>query len=198
MHCYYVVSDELYHHGILGMKWGVRRYQNADGSLTEEGKKRRSDLKDEKWDRSIPLSKNAKQNIQLRRSDTPWMTNLIARHNDAIRENVSKFASYTIIDPKEHGIGELEMFEESKDSVNFVWLDIKTSERGNGYAQAAMQSAIEYAKNKGYSQITLEVPGHSPDARHIYEKMGFVEVGVLTTPEEDPYWEGLTKMKKHL
>ena len=30
---------ELYHHGILGQKWGVRRYQNEDGSLTEEGKK---------------------------------------------------------------------------------------------------------------------------------------------------------------
>ena len=28
------------HHGILGMKWGVRRYQNADGTLTAKGKKR--------------------------------------------------------------------------------------------------------------------------------------------------------------
>ena len=33
-------SDELYHHGILGQKWHVRRYQNSDGSLTEEGKVR--------------------------------------------------------------------------------------------------------------------------------------------------------------
>lgn len=32
--------DELYHHGIKGQKWGVRRFQNADGSLTEAGKKR--------------------------------------------------------------------------------------------------------------------------------------------------------------
>ena len=32
--------DYLAHHGILGMKWGVRRYQNRDGTLTAAGKKR--------------------------------------------------------------------------------------------------------------------------------------------------------------
>ena len=33
-------NNELMHHGILGMKWGVRRYQNKDGSLTLAGKRR--------------------------------------------------------------------------------------------------------------------------------------------------------------
>ncbi len=31
---------ELYHHGIKGQKWGIRRYQNEDGTLTEEGRQR--------------------------------------------------------------------------------------------------------------------------------------------------------------
>ena len=42
------MDQYLRHHGILGMKWGVRRYQNADGTLTEAGKKR-LEKQDNKW-----------------------------------------------------------------------------------------------------------------------------------------------------
>lgn len=40
MWTYESYSDRLKHHGILGMRWGIRRYQNIDGTLTPAGRKR--------------------------------------------------------------------------------------------------------------------------------------------------------------
>ena len=57
------MSNELYHHGIKGQKWGVRRYQNTDGSYTDEGKRRRNGESSRSSDES---SSGGKKHSRLR------------------------------------------------------------------------------------------------------------------------------------
>lgn len=64
----YKDENEIYHHGILGQKWGVRRYQNPDGSLTEAGRRRAQKLKGEYESLTRKKLKFGKDRL-LRRSD---------------------------------------------------------------------------------------------------------------------------------
>ena len=56
-----ISSEELYHHGIKGQKWGVRKYQNKDGSLTPAGRER---YKDSIADTKVYTKKRCCRNIE--------------------------------------------------------------------------------------------------------------------------------------
>lgn len=62
-------SSELYHYGVLGMKWGRRRYQNKDGTLTAAGKKRYGDMSTDAKEASVIGKKKVSEmsNAELRK-----------------------------------------------------------------------------------------------------------------------------------
>lgn len=62
----YYETDYLAHYGVLGQKWGVRRYQNKDGTLTAEGKKRVKELKGKDTE---SLSSNDKKLIEASKKE---------------------------------------------------------------------------------------------------------------------------------
>lgn len=88
----YVVkrSDELYHHGIKGQKWGVRRYQNPDGTLTPAGKKKYSKMSDDKLQKTL-----YKQVKKARSEQSDWSNqwavgNTIGKHSKAVADRYKR------------------------------------------------------------------------------------------------------------
>ena len=73
-------SDTLQHHGILGMKWGVRRYQNKDGSLTAAGKARQNSSSDGNGSESknMSTSSSSKSNVTKSSSSTTTTTKSVS------------------------------------------------------------------------------------------------------------------------
>lgn len=79
---YMILNDELYHHGIKGQHWGIRRFQNADGSLKPAGKKRYDDDGEESNSSESKKSKSSSKSDKKREALNHPIKNAKEKFND--------------------------------------------------------------------------------------------------------------------
>ena len=82
----------LAHHGILGQKWGIRRYQNENGSLTKEGKRRyREEKYNQYYDDDINDGFFAKMNAKSKARTATMLANSYSKYDVKLDKKKAKY-----------------------------------------------------------------------------------------------------------
>lgn len=180
---------ELYHHGIKGQKWGVRNYQNEDGTLTEEGKERYLDPKTGKVDYNAMLADResaAKQQAQ-EKSDKEAKAQKRKLVGMAIVAGVAGFAIYRHIKKKKEAASVSAEQTEKDAFINRLKdLDAKNGThvaedylKGKSGKTAAKKVAKDTAKYVAKEVVKPEVV----DPKVGYDVFkGFKDSGILALP----------------
>ena len=176
-------DDTLEHFGVLGMKWGIRRYQNKDGSLTQAGKRKykissdgklvkRSRAEVKSYDKKVTAVKKAneakKQKARIREKG------LDKNDLDAISNNIDMFSTKEINDAilRNQAINKLQDERRANASEAKKWIDTSLAygmSLKNAYkliSSDEMQGVISLLNDKYGTNIPL-----MPNSYDNYQKI---------------------------
>lgn len=174
-------DTDISHHGIKGMKWGVRRYQNPDGSLTQEGyahygkkaKASRTDISDEtyakinKLYRSMPLADRRMIDPDISDESQDYFKNSKYYHDNT---------AFNAVSDNGFVIAEKIPADKNIDGTHGVEIGIGVTEKGHGVGTGLTKDLVDWFDNQDeYDAMWWPVDENNKGSIRIAEKNGFIK-----------------------
>ena len=178
---------ELYHYGIKGQKWGVRRYQNADGTYTSIGKRRRNGLYRKSDIDNIygSLSPSDKKLAGDEPNAKEWLS----------KDSTSYLAKRFIAKSNGKPVGALDIYEDDQNLFGMA-VFMASEARGTGKATELAIKGRKWIDNNPdimkNARVTWWVKPENMPSKKIAEKAGFK----LNKKDSDKKWELYEYYKK--
>lgn len=170
---------ELCHHGIKGQKWGVRRFQNSDGTWTEEGKQRYRQERDKKY--ALRTHDDVEKIV---RSFSEEDKRLLGMHKDE-KEYFSKEATGAYVAKRfisKEGntpVAWLDVIKGEKDGEAMIAIGTAKQNRGQGHASKLTKRGLKWLDEHSseFSTVIWDAKKENIASIALAKKNGFVHEG---------------------
>lgn len=149
--------DELQHHGIKGMKWGVRRFQNKNGTLTLAGKRRVSEGKPKSKGKSASKGKPAPEKQHMDYKRTHDSKSISSMSDQELRDRINRLnleRQYSQLSPKSVSRG--------KECIDTIITTGKTIAALTGTAYTVYENVDKIAKIPQVAKLIRKIRRRRP------------------------------------